>query len=36
MVNIGTKEIKIYEQWHLQDISFLGGRSGIKVLANGI
>jgi hypothetical protein len=32
MVNIGMKEIEIYEQWHLQDMSFLGGRPGIKVL----
>jgi hypothetical protein len=26
MVNIGMKEIKIYEQWDLRDISFLGGK----------
>jgi len=36
MVSIGMKEIKIYEPWHLQDISFVGGKLGIKVLANGI
>jgi hypothetical protein len=27
-VNVGMEDIKIYGQWHVKDMSFVGGRSG--------